>query len=210
LIYIYYTHISEDNFDSLLENELSKFSLDYQEKIKGYRRWQDAQLSLLGRVILFKAIEQIYKCKPDYKEIMHAKYNKPYFKDSHIQFNISHSGEIVVCALCEKSQIGIDIEIISDIQIDDFKWQMTENEWLTITSSSKRMESFFDYWTQKEAVIKTHGHGLSIPLKTFEISEDTAIINGQNFFLKEIKIDEKYKCYISSDMPIDQISIKKI
>ncbi|MCV9927844.1 4'-phosphopantetheinyl transferase superfamily protein [Flavobacterium sp. LS1R49] len=210
MIYIYYSYISEDNFENLLENELSKFSSDYQDKIKGYRRWQDAQLSLLGRVILFKAIEQVYKCKLNYKEILQTKYNKPYFKDSLIQFNISHSGEIVVCALVEKSQVGIDIEIISDIQIDDFKWQMTEQEWLTITSSGKMMESFFAYWTQKEAVIKTHGHGLSIPLKTFEISEDAAIINDQKFFLKEIKIDEKYKCYISLDMPIDELCIRKI
>lgn len=210
LIYIYYSYISKDNFENLLKTELPKFSSDYQDKINSYIRWEDAQLSLLGRVILFKAIEQIYKIIPHSRDIMLTEYNKPYFKDSPVQFNISHSGEIVICALCEGSQLGIDIEIISDIEINDFKWQMTENEWLTVTSSSKRMESFFDYWTQKEAVIKTHGHGLSIPLKTFEIVEGTASINEQNYFLKEIKIDEKYKCYISSDMPINKIWIKKI
>lgn len=210
MIYIYYSYISADNFENLLKNELPKFSADYQDKINGYIRWQDAQLSLLGRVILFKAVEQIYNCKPHSKEIMLTKYNKPYFKDDSVQFNISHSGEIVICALCEGSQVGIDIEMISDIEIDDFRWQMTENEWSKIISSNKSMESFFDYWTQKEAVIKTHGHGLSISLKTFEILDDTAILDKQNFFLKEIKIDEKYKCYIALEEDIGPLSIRKI
>lgn len=210
MIYIYYSYISEDNCESLFENELPKFSLDYQDRIRSYRRWQDAQLSLLGRVILFKAIEQIYNYDPSSKEILQTKYNKPYFKDDPVQFNISHSGEIVVCAICEKSLIGIDIEIISEISIDDCKWQMRENEWDTIISSDKIEESFFNYWTQKEAVIKANGLGLTIPLTTFEVLDGVAQINDQKFFLKEIKIDERYKCYISSDRDIDEFFLKKI
>jgi 4'-phosphopantetheinyl transferase len=194
----------------LFENELPKFSPDYQDRIRSYRRWQDAQLSLLGRVILFKAIEQIYNYDPSSKEILQTKYNKPYFKDDPVQFNISHSGEIVVCAICEKSLIGIDIEIISEISIEDCKWQMRENEWDTIISSDKIEESFFNYWTQKEAVIKANGLGLTIPLTTFEVLDGIAQINDQKFFLKEIKIDERYKCYISSDRDIDEFFLKKI
>ena len=186
MIYIYYSYISEDNCESLFENELPKFSPDYQDRIRSYRRWQDAQLSLLGRVILFKAIEQIYNYDPSSKEILQTKYNKPYFKDDPVQFNISHSGEIVVCAICEKSLIGIDIEIISEISIEDCKWQMRENEWDTIISSDKIEESFFNYWTQKEAVIKANGLGLTIPLTTFEVLDGIAQINDQKFFLKKI------------------------
>lgn len=210
MIYIYYSYISEDNCESLFENELPKFSPDYQDRIRSYRRWQDAQLSLLGRVILFKAIEQIYNYDPSSKEILQTKYNKPYFKDDPVQFNISHSGEIVVCAICEKSLIGIDIEIISEISIEDCKWQMRENEWDAIISSDKIEESFFNYWTQKEAVIKANGLGLTIPLTTFEVLDGIAQINDQKFFLKEIKIDERYKCYISSDRDIDEFFLKKI
>lgn len=209
LIYIYYSYISEDNSENLFKNELPNFSSKYQNKIKKYKRWQDAQLSLLGRVLLFKAIEEIYKCKPNRKEILETKFSKPYFKDSSIQFNISHSGEIVVCALCEENQIGIDIEMIIDIEIEDFKCQMTENEWRRVILSDTVKESFFDYWTQKEAVIKTHGYGLSIPLQTFEILENKTTINEKIFFLKEVKIDEKYKCHIASDLDIEVLCIKK-
>lgn len=209
MIYICYSYLSEENHESLLKNDLPKFSEDYQEKIKRYRRWQDVQLSLLGRILLFKGIEEIYKQKPHDKVIKNTKYNKPYFEDDLIQFNISHSGDIVVCALSDEHEIGIDIEIVTDIEIDDFKFQMTEKEWGKIMMSSNKKDSFFCYWTQKEAVIKAHGHGLSIPLKSFEISANTTQINEEKFFLKEIEIDQQYKCYISLKTNINEISVKK-
>ena len=210
MIYIYYSYLSEENHESLLKNDLPKFPVDYQEKIKRYRRWQDAQLSLLGRKLLFNGIEEIYRHNALDKVIKQTKYNKPYFDDNLIEFNISHSGDIVVCALSDEHEIGIDIEIIKDIEIDDFKFQMTEKEWDKIIISNNKKNAFFDYWTQKEAVIKAHGHGLSLPLKSFEIIDNKTKINEENFYLKEIKIDEMYKCYISLKVNINKISVKKI
>lgn len=194
----------------MLKNDLPKFPADYQEKIKRYRRWQDAQLSLLGRILLFNATEEIYKHNPHCKVIKHTKYNKPYFDNDLIRFNISHSGNIVVCALNDENEIGIDIEIITDIEIDDFKSQMTEFEWNKIILSSDKKDTFFDYWTKKEAVIKAHGDGLAIPLNSFEILENTTKIKEENFYLKEIKIDEKYKCFVSLKTHINEISLKRV
>jgi 4'-phosphopantetheinyl transferase len=210
LIHIYYSNIAEENHKDLLQNELVKFPIDFQNKIKRYRRWQDAQLSLLGRILLLKGINEIYNHDYQNKEIHYTKYNKPYFKDDFIQFNISHSGSIVVCAISEKSEIGIDIEMISDIEINDFKSQLTENEMNKILLSNNKSDAFFEYWTQKEAVIKAHGHGLTIPLKSFEILESTTIINNEKFYLKEIKIENQYKCFLSSKEYFSEISTKQI
>ncbi|HKX86717.1 MAG TPA: 4'-phosphopantetheinyl transferase superfamily protein [Flavobacterium sp.] len=197
---IYYAYISEEYHENFLKNELVKFPTVFQEKIKEYRKWEDAQLSLLGRVLLLKGIKQIYGRDYQNKEIEYTAYNKPYFKDDLIQFNISHSGNIVVCAISDQSEIGIDIERIANIEIADFKSEFTENEWDAIVLSNNSNEAFFAYWTQKEAVIKSHGHGLSIPLKSFEILDNVTEINGEKYGLKELKIDEKYKCYIALKM----------
>lgn len=210
MIHIYYSNIAEENHKDLLKNELVKFSIDFQNKIKRYRRWQDAQLSLLGRILLLKGINEIYNHDYQHKEIHYTKYNKPYFKDDFIQFNISHSGNIVVCAISDKSEIGIDIEMISDIEINDFKSQLTDNEMNKISLSNNKSDAFFEYWAQKEAVIKSHGHGLTIPLKSFEILENAAIINNEKLYLQEIKIDSQYKCYLSLKECISEVSIKQI
>lgn len=210
MVYIYYSYLSKENHESLLKNNLLHFSQEYQDKIKRFRRWQDAQLSLLGRVLLFKAIDEAGLPGLCNKEIKYTKYNKPYFEDNKIHFNISHSGEIVVCALSDSTEIGIDIEVMTDIIIDDFKFQMTENEWNKINNSNNVQNAFFDYWTQKEAVIKAHGYGLTIPLQSFEVVADKTEIQGEKFYLKEIKMDQKYKCTVSLKSNINDVVLKHI
>ena len=88
MIYIYYSYLSEENHESLLKNDLPQFPADYQEKINRFQRWQDAQLSLLGRILLFKGVKETYKQKPEAKEIIQTLYNKPYFEDNSVLFNM--------------------------------------------------------------------------------------------------------------------------
>ncbi len=209
MIYVYYAYQSEENHERLLAEVLPSFPDYYQEKIKRYRRWQDAQLSLLGRILLYKGAEEIYGYKLQDREIKYTKYNKPYFEDHIIQFNITHSEGIVVCALTNLHEIGVDIEIITDFEMDSFRFQMTEKERKKIELADNIKDAFFEYWTQKEAVIKAHGHGLTIPLKSFEIVENCTEINEEKFYLKEIKIDEKYKCHISLKTSIGEIYLKE-
>lgn len=207
MTYIFYSFISENNHKKLMQEFLLRFPLDFQKKIMGYRRWQDAQLSLLGRILLYKGADNFSK-KYKKANVKYNKYKKPYFEEDKIYFNISHSGEIVVCAVTDVSDIGIDIELQCDIQIEDFQLQMTKGEWAKIFTSINKLDSFYGYWTQKEAVIKNSGKGLSVPLKSFEILEDVAIIEGKTFFLKEIKLHEKYKCHIATCTLLDETSIK--
>jgi 4'-phosphopantetheinyl transferase len=207
MIYILYSFISENNHQKLLEDFLLKFSIDFQKKIISFRRWQDAQLSLLGRILLYKGAEKFNEKYND-SSIRYTDYNKPYFEDEELYFNISHSGEMVVCVVTDVCDIGIDVELLRDIQVEDFQRQMTEGEWHKISTSFNKIASFYNYWTQKEAVIKSSGKGLSIPLKSFEISENRTIVANEGLFLKEIKLDVKYKCHIATSILVNEADIK--
>ena len=68
-------------------NFLPKFSEEFQNKILKYIRWQDAQLSLLGRGLLVKWTEQI-KCSFNEYNLKYTSYNKPYFYNEDLNFNI--------------------------------------------------------------------------------------------------------------------------
>lgn len=196
MVYILYSSIKEFDHKRLIDSFLPGFCLGYQKKIMNYRRWQDAQLSLLGRVLLIKGMKALnYKFNESHMK--YTKYNKPYLSESDIKFNISHSGDVVICALTLLGDIGIDIEKIAPIKITDFKSHMTTNEWQLMCDSNNVEDSFFNFWTQKEAVIKAHGKGLSIPLKSFEIQNNKTMIARENFFLKEIKIKDGYKCHLA-------------
>ncbi|MGO4773551.1 4'-phosphopantetheinyl transferase superfamily protein [Flavobacterium sp. W22_SRS_FK3] len=198
MTYIYYASISEENHKNLMEKFLFRFPIDFQKKITGFQRWQDAQLSLLGRILLCKAAVNFNKDYKKYLDIKYNKFKKPFIEDDDVYFNISHSGEMVICAVTNVCDIGIDIELVRDVDIEDFQPQMTNNEWLKISTSFNKLDSFYNYWTQKEAVIKCCGKGLFVTLKSFEIAQNIAIIDDEKFFIKEIMIDDKYKCHVAT------------
>lgn len=210
LIYIYYSYLSPENHENLLKNELPKLPYDFRQKIKNYRKWQDKQLSVLGRFLLFYGIEKNFNLKRQNLKIRYNPYNKPFFERNPVYFNISHSAEIVVCAITDVAETGIDIEKITLIEINNFKINMTEMEWNKVAFSENKPQTFFEYWTQKEAVIKANNLGQFIDLKSFEIKENETIVNNGKFYLKEIMIDEKYKCYLASKKVANDFYVEEI
>nr|WP_234447709.1 4'-phosphopantetheinyl transferase superfamily protein [Viridibacillus soli] len=82
-------------------------------------------------------------------------YGKPYLQGFYkLEFNISHSGEWVVCAI-DKFSIGVDIEMIKPIEFDIAKCFFTEEEYddLLTVDSLKRLDYFYDLWTIKESYV---------------------------------------------------------
>jgi len=211
MVYIYYAYIDEKNHRNLIQNSLTKFSKKYQQKILKYRRWQDAQLSLLGRLLLINGMKDL-NSQLEVFELEYTEYNKPFFSNLDLKFNISHSGNIVLCAISESYDLGVDIELIKDIEIEDFKSQMTAYEWNGIEQDNYPEIAFYEYWTQKEAIIKAHGKGLSIPLKSFEVKDNKTQIDNDVFYVSKINIEEGYTCNIASQNEIHKkdISIKKL
>jgi len=193
---IYYTFIQENSHSLLLKRFSMDFPENYQNKIKNFRRWQDAQLSLLGLYLLRYSLKQFEK-KLDISELNFNSNSKPYLNGENLEFNISHSGDIVVCAISDQFEIGIDIEILKDIDVGDFKGQMTDNELKKVIYANDVTSSFFDYWTQKEAVLKAQGSGIIEFLQSFEIIGKRTTLNHSHFFIKEIPLDDRYKCHIA-------------
>nr|WP_315033396.1 4'-phosphopantetheinyl transferase superfamily protein [uncultured Chryseobacterium sp.] len=198
---ILHTLINEERHQAILDRYLESFSENFKSDIHKYRRWQDAQLSLLGRVLLEYGVKKYFNISE--AEICALSNKKPYLKGNPVYFNISHSREMVACAIAE-FPIGIDIEFMDTaINYLDFQFQMTPAEFAEIHQSEDKIKSFFSYWTRKEAVIKAHGDGMMIPLDSFEVLDNECTIEGKRFFTKEIFIDKNYKsCMASEDKNI--------
>lgn len=205
---VVYCKIKEEFHQNLLNRYLALFNEEYQNKILRFRRWQDAQLSILGRLLLKKEMTYLGYII-DFEQLQYTEFNKPYFENTNVEFNISHSGNIVIIVIADKNEkIGIDIEKIQPIRVEDFENQMTSKEVQIITNSSNKTLVFYNYWTEKEAVIKANGSGLQIPLKSFEVVDKKTIINNRPYFLMEISINDEYVCNICSSREIPRSSIK--
>lgn len=203
---VLYAFIEEEKHQYLLDKYSKICTEEFNTKILKYIRWQDAQLSLLGRVLLQYGLEKYFNIK-DY-EIDKTSNHKPFLKKQEEHFNISHAGNLVICGI-SKLRIGIDIEYIDPkINYLEFKSQMTHNEFNKIQSSKDTIRSFFSYWTEKEAILKAHGKGLLTSLESFEVFQGQALIEHEKFYLREVFIHQEYKCCIASNNNIQNQSIQ--
>jgi 4'-phosphopantetheinyl transferase len=204
-----YSKISPYRHKYLLEKYSQAFDVNFYQGLFKFHNWQDAQMSLLGRILLKKGLKLLGRNEDVKNFIRYNHYGKPFFANSNINFNISHSSEVVTCALIENYAIGIDIEKIANIRIDDYLSFMTKNERNKINNKSEVI-AFFNYWTQKEAVLKAAGEGLNLDLKSFEIENNRTEINGRIYYTFYIFLYPDYICHIASMKKIDKsINIKK-
>jgi 4'-phosphopantetheinyl transferase len=190
-IYIYFTR-----FNQALSARLWKYYIDFlpevQKKINArFIRWQDRHSHLFGKYLLVKAFDLLGYEKEELSNLKYNKYNRPYLNEK-IDFNISHSGEYVVCVIGENIKVGIDIEEIREIQFDDFKKVMTKQQLQDIYTAHNPIKTFFKFWTIKESVIKADNRGLSIPLLDLHVKDNTVKYDNQIWYLNQLEIDENY------------------
>lgn len=194
-----------------MDHYLPLLPLEYRERLKRFKRWQDAQLTLLGRLLLIDGFKK-FGYQLDQFEISYTSFNKP-FVDEKLHFNISHSGKIAICAITNVGEIGIDIEKITLIDPHDFKINMSHYEWNRVNNSVQPVPEFFEYWTEKESVLKASGEGLSLPLNSFVVHNNFTQILNKPFFTKKLSICHNYCCHIAlnteNEFPTIDINKKK-
>ncbi len=156
-------------------------------------------MALFGKLLLAEGLRRHGYPRSLLNNLSHDHYGRP-FLDPGIDFNISHSGGFVVCAITDKGKTGVDVEKIRPVPLSDFETVMTAGELSAIKIADKPDEKFFEYWTKKESVIKLDGKGLSIPLTDVVIQNDYAVLNGETIFLREINIATGFKCHLATDM----------
>lgn len=161
-------NLSEEEF----EYYYSLMGENKKNRVNKFRFVDDKKRTVAGEMLSRKAIALF--CSVDEKSIVfeHHENGKPYAKDIDVEFNISHSEDIVVCAVSNK-QIGIDVEKIRRVNLDIAKRICSEEELKYIFgykpsendfSDSDDVEiitRFFELWTKKEAYVKCSGIGIS-------------------------------------------------
>lgn len=132
---------------------------------------EDKKRTVSGEMLARKAISEWCGVAQKSINFLLDEYGKPYVKDLPVKFNISHSGNIVVCAVND-SPIGVDIEQIRPIDLKIAKRIFSDKELLYLfghlpmeqdfnnTTDVKILTRFFELWTAKEAYGKCIGVGI--------------------------------------------------
>ena len=80
----------------------------------------------------------------------------------HIHFNLSHCRVAAICVVSDKP-VGVDIETIRPYKESLARYAMNDDELQRINGSALE---FTKPWTQKEAVVKLSGRGITTDLKS--------------------------------------------
>ena len=206
-IRIYSTEYTTPLYPEMLDPLLEGLPPDFAAKVRRFRRWQDAYGSIFGRRLLALAMKEQDKPLPS---LQYTQFGKPWLPNGP-HFNISHSGHRVICAVSEKGRVGIDIEEIKHIQLEDFKDQFSPEEWQIVIAAPDPLVAFYNSWTAKESLIKADGAGLNIPLASLIVTSGKPIfLNHQPWHILSIPQFSGYACHIASELPPNKVLTNEI
>jgi len=200
-------HANSQSFREKYELEILLRQLPQSLHVKAnrYRRPQDAFNFVLGRLMLKQGLEQL-GMNSDLEKIRFNENEKPMLDG--VFFNISHSADLVVCALTKEGEIGIDVELEKEIPLNDFIKSFTPKEWKHITEHSFPLKKFFWYWVRKESIIKALGVKLSyLNQIELEASKDFFMEKNKKWFLRDLDFDGEYFFAICSEVDFEQVEM---
>ncbi len=114
--------------------------------------------------------------RPEEVRFSYGNYGKPRLAhESDLRFNLTHSHGLALLAVTRGREIGVDVEHLREMEGDgeplaERFFSPREAAVLRSLPTRLRREAFFRCWTSKEAYIKAHGMGLSLPLDQFDVS----------------------------------------
>ena len=175
------------SMSQLLETYSACLSLDEREKADRFRFEKDRRRFIVARgslrYLLARELDQL----PAQVTFCYGTYGKPAIdfsahssqqalagSDCSFHFNLSHSGEIALCALGYERTVGVDIEQVRTLNRLDgmMKRTLVASERRQVELQAAPSRAFLQRWTCKEAYLKAIGLGLTQSMQTVEVQLD--------------------------------------
>ncbi len=205
-----YTEITRRWSEQELLDKLVLLPEKLRQEALRKRLWMDKQLAIAGKLLL---VQLLNNAMPDaglsLTDLKYTAFYRPYF-DVGLDFNISHSGNMVICCGVLNQKIGIDIEHIKEIDLGDFTDFFTQNEWNNINQWPDRHEGFYYYWTRKEAAIKAIGTGFHTPLSSVDVSGERLNYEGNTYYFQPLSISKDFKCHIAATVNPVNVQLMRV
>ena len=151
---------------------------DERERAARFHSERDRARYIAAHGLLRVLLGNSLRAPPHAIEISQSPSGKPCLADAApaTHFNLSHSGNVAVYAICRHAEPGIDIEQL-DRKVDHDGlaqkfFSRREQIELERVPIARRKHAFLTCWTRKEAVVKATGDGLRVPLREVEVTVD--------------------------------------
>ena len=202
MITILYARCSDARMEpALYAHRLARIPQSMQAQVRRYRKWQDAQACLAGKILLQNGLESLTNDADALSRICYNEFGRPFMPGSSLDFNISHAGVYVVCALGGSQRVGIDLECVRPVDIELFRNQVSLHDWNLICAAPDKTNAFYEYWTRREAVAKADGRGLGVPFSGMAVSGGAVCLDGEIWHLQNVPFASGYACHLAASQP---------
>lgn len=172
--------------DNLLSSYSSLLSANELIKQQRYKFENDRHDALVTRAFIRDLLTYYADVLPQDLQFEKGDKGKPELINFPLplRFNLSHTKNLIVCAVTLEDDIGCDVEDTGRnnnvLAIANRYFSTIETNELFNLPKAQQQDRFFDYWTLKEAYIKAWGLGLAIPLAdfSFHLGDDSAVPHG--------------------------------
>jgi 4'-phosphopantetheinyl transferase len=149
----------------------SLLTADEIERLESHRFERDRRIYLATHALVRSALSHYQEVAPhEWRFSTNAQGRPRIAGDSPLRFNLSNTQGLVVCAVADEVEIGVDVEHLSrspPLEVAKSYFAAAELSALEALPPEERGRRFFEYWTLKESYIKARGLGLSLALDRF-------------------------------------------
>jgi 4'-phosphopantetheinyl transferase len=171
---------------------------------------------IIARATLRRILSLYLSIPASQIEFAYTTHNKPYiplFIDTPLQFNLSHSHDVAICAVTWQYAVGVDIERVKDTYHEGIaKRYFSASEFANLMAlpTVKRVSAFYHLWSRKEALIKATGRGFDIPLHSFSVAiqdiYESVQLEDMKWSLLSLTTYPGYQAALASNQPIKEVA----
>ena len=170
-------HLWRANVPDLLSQVESYTLLLNQEELERAHRYKyevHRHRYIIARGLLRQILSLYTKILPHQLFFSKGPHGKPFLSSNpyQIQFNVSHSHDVVVYAFNLYNEIGVDTEKVEahfNENVAKRFFSENENAHLNKLKMNEKIAACYRLWVAKEALIKAFGLGIFTPLNEFSV-----------------------------------------
>ena len=194
MVYLYIADVRKLPLPKECPELAAKLSNERRQKLETLSQ-PEKQKQCLGAGLLLEKALACHGVSADSVRV--GEHGKP--KADGICFNLSHSGDLVICAVSQVP-VGCDIERRRETptHLAERFFSDGEKAYLASFVGEEYNHQFFRLWTMKESYAKMTGEGLARSLDTFDVLQK----KGESCHFSEYEI-EGYQISVCTEEEID-------
>jgi 4'-phosphopantetheinyl transferase len=165
--------------DDVLEALANVLTIEERARADRYRFPDDRRRSIVARASTRRFLGRYLGSDPARLFINEEEFGKPVLRGREIEFNASHSGDLVALAFAPDTPVGVDVERRRPLtdSVALARRYFSAEELAIVERAADPTDAFFAIWTAKEAIVKASGsgiatgdlHGFTVPFRDPEL-----------------------------------------